>query len=419
MTSASAALQALFAEDFAWELQDNPEYAFQAGQFDVQYAAGKELQNVSPQAFLQRKEHSALMLQKMKELRAKYEFVGTEKIHCDLFVSMHEDLIAFVDTCPMYLLPINSMGYGAVTNNFLECVEWMRFETISDFNKYLATLKCFDTQMDQFIEALREGIRQNIIQSKDVAKDVIPLITSIIEGPLEELYAPLNNEASAAVINTDAGLKQAITEAIEATRESFKKLMAFYTSEYQPKLREGAGLCGLSNGAEMYKACLKYHTTTEYTPDEIHNIGLKEVAAIEERYKNDVMIPLGFDPEKFVEFVEYARNDKQYYVSTPEQLLEKYHVMCDKIAEIMPNYFKEIPKSPLEMLPKQGGPAAYYLAGTADGKRPGRFYVNVSHIEKRPLYECVALSLHEAIPGHHHQIALALENDSLPWVCRG
>ena len=141
------------------------------------------------------------------------------------------------------------------------------------------------------------------------------------------------------------------------------------------------------------------------------------MANIERRYVADVLTPLGMSSSDFDSFVESMRNDSKFYVSTPQQLLDTYKSLTNEINDIMPKYFKDMPSSPLDIASKQGGPAAYYIAGTADGKRPGRFYVNVSHIEKRPLYETVALALHEAIPGHHHQLSLALENTRLPFVC--
>ena len=113
-----------------------------------------------------------------------------------------------------------------------------------------------------------------------------------------------------------------------------------------------------------------------------------------------------------------VRSNKEYYVDSPETIVAIYQKLCSEIEQIMALYFADIPNTPLEITTKTVGPAAYYLTGTPDGKRPGRFYVNVSHIEKRPLYETVALALHEAIPGHHHQISLATENTDIPNFMR-
>jgi uncharacterized protein (DUF885 family) len=111
------------------------------------------------------------------------------------------------------------------------------------------------------------------------------------------------------------------------------------------------------------------------------------------------MIPLGFDPDDMTTFMEFVKHDKQFYVSSSEALVEVYRNTCREIDEIMPKYFKEFPLSPLEIKSREGGPAAYYLAGTADGTRPGRFYINTSHVDQKATFERVALSLHEAIPG--------------------
>jgi uncharacterized protein (DUF885 family) len=152
----------------------------------------------------------------------------------------------------------------------------------------------------------------------------------------------------------------------------------------------------------------------------VHGVGLSEVARIEARYRAEVLAPLGYGtgPDDFKRFVDMARENEEYYVKTPEELVDIYRRLCAEISELMPQYFADIPKTPLEITTKNVGPAAYYLAGTPDGKRPGRFYVNVSHIEQRPLYETAALALHEAIPGHHHQVSLATENSGIPPFLR-
>jgi len=124
--------------------------------------------------------------------------------------------------------------------------------------------------------------------------------------------------------------------------------------------------------------------------------------------------------EKFAQFVNDARSNTDYYYTTEAQLLEGYRLKCQAIKNVLPKYFNVFPSSPLEIVRKDAptAPAAYYLAGTPDGSRPGRFYVNVSNINARPKYEMTSLALHEAIPGHHHQCALALENVAIPDFLR-
>jgi len=113
-------------------------------------------------------------------------------------------------------------------------------------------------------------------------------------------------------------------------------------------------------------------------------------------------------------FIKYVRTNPDFYASSEEDLLGIYRSLCHKIDQLLPLYFSEIPRSKLEIVAKTRGPSAFYLAGTSDGKRPGRFYVNVDNLKGKPTYECVALTLHEAVPGHHHQMSLASENKFIP-----
>jgi uncharacterized protein (DUF885 family) len=128
--------------------------------------------------------------------------------------------------------------------------------------------------------------------------------------------------------------------------------------------------------------------------------------------------PLGFDTNKFSEFVEVIKKDPRFYVKTSNELLQVYKDVVDKISTVLPQYFQRFPQSPLEIHSMEYGPAGFYMVGTADGKRPGRFSIGVSNIEQRPTFEKIALTLHEAIPGHHHQLSLLLENLALPKFLR-
>ena len=173
------------------------------------------------------------------------------------------------------------------------------------------------------------------------------------------------------------------------------------------------------------------------SPQEVHETGLREVRRIRDRYRDDVLVPLGMmskeeaalkgeEGEKlftsrFKTFVESARVEKDQYFDSEKALLDTYRGTVDRIAKVLPQgYFDTFPKSRVEIVSKNApsSPAAYYMAGTPDGSRPGRFYVNVSNLKERPKYEMMSLSLHEAIPGHHHQVALAIENKKIPDFLR-
>ena len=412
----SRELQDLFASDWAWEMEDNPEFASQSGEHDIVPVPGKELQDLSPSAYTARREHSQQMLEAIRSIQATCSLSKTEAIYAALFERSHREICQAIDSAPMYLLPINSMMAGGVLFSFSESIEWMRFESVGDFKLYLGRLKAYPRQINQFIEAMRAGIASGYVASTAMVRSVQQQMDDILEGDLPDFVSPLNGDEATAILSQEPGLRESLEEAIAGIKPALRTFRDFYIAEYVSALRIDPACSALPNGVDAYNILLKCHTTTDLTADEVHEIGLKEVATIEARYINDVLLPLGFEPDQFSKFVEFVRHDPQFYVPTAEALLDVYRTTCKKIEGLMPQYFNEIPRSPLEITSKPGGPAAYYLAGTADGKRPGRFYVNVSHIEKRPVYENVSLSLHEAIPGHHHQASIALENESIPNV---
>jgi uncharacterized protein (DUF885 family) len=142
-----------------------------------------------------------------------------------------------------------------------------------------------------------------------------------------------------------------------------------------------------------------------YTPDEVHAIGLAEVQRISARIQHECMRAMGFAEGQQEQFANFMRTEKRFYRDSPEELLEHYNGVLFRINALLPAFFHEQAKCPLEILSRSDGPSAFYMAGTADGKRPGRFYVNVSHCEQRSVCDAVALALHEGVPGHHLQVA--------------
>lgn len=406
-------LHQLFKEDWDFEMQDNPEFASQAG---LQTAtSGHCLQDVSEAGYEARKEHSARMLEKMATVDFTLFSSDDARVFAPLFVQMHRDIVENVKHCPVFFFPINSMGYGGVCYSFLESIEWMPFETLSDYDALLARVRSAPLQLQQFTSVMRAGMEKKMVASTAMLRGVEAQLEEIISGDFPEVRAPLALPlASGLTTEKMAEFEAAIT----SLKFAFECFLNFFHDEYLPCATFDPSVSALPGGERIYEQCLRYHTSTDMSPDAIHLDGLTEVARIEKRYVDDVLTPLGYKPDEFEKFVEFVRTDKQFYVSSSAELLSKYKEMCAKISKILPDYFNEIPTSPLDIVEKSVGPAAYYLAGTADGSRPGKFSVNCSDIDQRPLYEMVALSLHEANPGHHHQCSVVLESSSLPDFMR-
>lgn len=406
--SASERLQAILDADFKFQLYDNPEFATQAGFHD----RDDQLQDLGPRDWEFRIEHNAKILTHLAKLDGESELSKTQKLHAQLLKSAVEDESKAIEL-GCHCTPINSIGIGGVYENFLELMEWMKFETTEDFAKYLNRLMAFPKQAQGWQDLLAYGSgMRGMSASKSMLRKVAERMQALIDGDLAELKAPMEGK------ELDEELKQQLNDAIEnCFRASIRGLNSFMEEFYGDRAREEPGICAVRNGKEIYELSLKFHTTTTKTPQEIHDLGLSEVARIEARFQKDVLDALSFKGS-FQEFVAETKQNKDFFYTSEEDLMSGYRDLVARITEKLPSYFEKMPSTPLEVVQQTRGPAAYYFAGTPDGSRPGRFYVNTTRLDERPKYEMIALALHEGVPGHHLQGALALENKELPDFMR-
>jgi uncharacterized protein (DUF885 family) len=211
------------------------------------------------------------------------------------------------------------------------------------------------------------------------------------------------------------------TEAQAVIREqvvpAYRRLLRAFVDDYLPRTRESIAVADLPQGRAAYDFLARWYTTTDLTPDQIHDIGLKEVARIRaamEKLKTEI----GFTGT-LAQFFHHLQTDPKFYCSTPEELLRTYRDVAKRIDPELTKVFRTIPRMPygVRPIPDNIAPdttAAYYQGGAVDGTRPGFYYVNLYKPESRPKWEMVPLSLHEAVPGHHFQFALALEMTDAP-----
>jgi uncharacterized protein (DUF885 family) len=198
---------------------------------------------------------------------------------------------------------------------------------------------------------------------------------------------------------------------------AYRRLDAYFAQEFLPKLRQTDGIWDTTDGAAYYQNRIKYHTTTSLTADEIHEIGLKEVARIRGEM-DKIIAQVGFKGS-FQDFIQYLRTDPKFYYKTGEELFEAYLAVSKRIDPELVKLFGKIPRTPygVRPIPMTSAPnttTAYYQPPALDGTRAGYYYVNLYRPEVRPKYEMEVLSVHEAVPGHHFQIALAYEQGELP-----
>jgi uncharacterized protein (DUF885 family) len=252
----------------------------------------------------------------------------------------------------------------------------------------------------------------------------LPQIQSQIVDAAEDsaFWKPIENMPDDFSAEDRERLTAAFRDAIEnKIIPAYQRVSNFVGDEYMAAARDTVGLYALPEGPKWYAYNVRRITTTDLTPDEIHQIGLDEVARIHEEMRG-VMEEVGFEGD-LMEFFDFMNNDDQFYFDEPEQLIQGYLDMSDRISELAKELFNVFPKSGFEVrrvepFREASASGGSYRTGTPDGKRPGVFYANAYDIKARPIWGMESLFLHEAIPGHHFQRSLQVENEALPGFRR-
>ncbi|MDR3403725.1 MAG: DUF885 domain-containing protein [Chthoniobacter sp.] len=316
-----------------------------------------------------------------------------------------------------YLIPLDQRG-GIQTED--ELGDALRFETVKDYEDWIARLRSFGVYMDQTIALMREGMRRHLVQPKITMRRLPAQIArQIVTTPEQSpFFSPLrkfpNTIDPAERDRLAAAAKVAIRESVLPAYQRFQN---FFTGEYLPACFDGVGAWHWPEGDELYAYLARQFTTTKLTPKEIHEIGLAEVARIRGEMEK-VKAACGYQGT-LPAFFQYLRTEPRFFCSDPNQLLLEYRATAKRIDPTLSKVFRTLPRAPygVEPVPENVAPdtsAAYYRPLAADGSRAGTFFVNLYKPETRPRWEMMVLSLHESVPGHHLQFALAQEQGALP-----
>ena len=317
---------------------------------------------------------------------------------------------------PSYYMSLNQRGG---VQSYYETGDRLVYSSRSDYEDWLIRLSKYSDNINNTTNNLKEGLSKGYTQPKLITKQVITQIDNLLNSDLDShpylkvfLSANdkyfINDEKNQIIDNA----KELITNKIIP---AYQELNAYLKNEYLPKSRDSIGLDGVPNGKEWYEYVARYHTTTNLTPDEIHNIGLNEVKRIRSEMEQ-IIKDLEWEGD-FKSFLNYLRTSPRFYYDNGEDLLNAYLIMAKKIDPLLPKIFKVFPRAPYGVIPipEESAPfttTAYYNA-PAKG-RPGYFYANLYKPESRPKYEIPVLTVHEAVPGHHFQISLAQELENVP-----
>jgi len=407
---------ALLEEHFKRNLVLNPIYATSIGedQYNDQYA-----NSIGPQYRAASHDLDVEFLSRLDAIDHS-ELTAQDQLSFDMFKLRLEMSLAG-EQFPTHLAPMNQ--FRSATSSFVRLGSGSGlhpFDSVKDYEDFLGRVDGFVVYIDQSIANMKEGIQLGITQPKVLMQKFVPQVKSQLVDSAEEsgFYTPILNMPESFSESDRERLTLAYKDAIETKIvPAYARIDNFMGDEYLAAARESVGLLDLPGGDAWYAHNVRQITTTDLTPDEIHQIGLDEVARIQNEMRG-VMEEVGFDGS-LAEFFEFVYADPRFFFDEPEQLIQRYRDMSALIEGLAPKLFEVFPKTPFEVRrvePYREASASKgsYQSGSADGSRAGIFYANAYNVGVRPKWDMQSLFLHEAIPGHHFQISLQQENEELP-----
>jgi uncharacterized protein (DUF885 family) len=401
--------RALFERDWQWRLQHQPEYATSLG--DHRYDA--TLSDSSLAGAAKDLEHERRMLELARQLD-RSQLAGQDLLSLDLFVADKERSLARTAIVPFDPQPITARD--GIHIRLPQLAAQMPFVTEDDYRTYIARLNAVPRHIDGIVEQLREGIRTGWTAPKVLVAGLPAQLRALREhlgdGALSEPFRRLPATIPQPVREKLALDGQA---AVAGLAPSLQQLEDFVRTEYLPAARPAIAASSLPGGPAWYALLVKSATTTDLLPSEIHALGVKEVARI--RAEIAALVPRTGFRGNLTQFITFARSDPRLFFTEPEALLNRYRRTIARVGSKLPLLFNAIPADELAVKPvqalgaeSQGG--AYYEAGSPD--RVAALVVNTSRLNTRPMWEVETLTLHEALPGHHLQVARAQGNAELP-----
>jgi uncharacterized protein (DUF885 family) len=409
--SRRSALRALLDEQWQFTLRENPEFASYLG--DKRY--NDQLSDVSV-AGIERQ------LAKSRELLARFEAIDNtgfpEQEALDK-VLMVRNLRETLDGARFkrWEMPVNQLS--GIHLEMPELVTLLTFATVKDYDDLVARYRKLPAAFDQTVDSMRKGLADGLMPPKFLLEKVAEQAAAIAsQKPEDTAFAEPLKKFPAAVPAAEQGrIREAMLAAIrEAVLPAYRRFADFVKTDYAPKGRTQAGMWSLPDGAARYAFEVKTNTTTDLTPEQIHQIGLRQVAEIEQQMLA-IAKRLGYADLK--SFNAKVQGDPDLKARSREQILEIYRGYIDGMNAKLPSLFGRLPKAKVEVAPVEAfrekeAPGANYQPGTLDGTRPGRVQVNTYDPTSRKTISMESTAYHEGVPGHHLQIAIAQELPTLP-----
>ena len=404
-------LDELFARERAYQLQLDPVRTSSAG--DRRW--NDRWPDLSLEAMAAQQAHTREVLARLQGIDPG-RLSPADRLNYDLFrdqrrLELEESEIRW------YLLPVrHNIGIHVAD----QVAGGLPFQTVKDYEDWIARMRSFPVYMDQTIALMREGVRAHMVFPRDTMERVPRLVDAqIVDDPARSgFYKPfLRFPESIGAADRDRLGGQAREAIASAVVPSYRRLRELFAGEYLPAAPRAIGVWSMPEGERIYAHFVRKNTTTSMSPKEVHERGLAEVARLHGEMQA-AMARTGFKGS-FAEFTTFLRTDPRFYFESSDELLAAYRVMAKRIDPLLVKVFRKLPRRPYGVEPVPAAiagdtVAGYYSRGTPDGTRAGTLFVNVSRPETRPRYEMLTLALHEGVPGHHIQRALAMELEDVP-----
>lgn len=409
-------LEAIVNQSWVFKLKEDPLFATEVG--DHRY------NNKLPAMTEQDEKRRYLFYKKIQAKLDKIQLRDLNKadtVSYDIFRREIENAIAEYEF-KAYLMPFNAdSGFYSA---FASLPAQMPFKTVQDYDNYIARLNAFKIYMDQQITLMRAGLETGISQPRVILEGLDDGIKSYLVNDITKnrFFVPFAHYSDTVPEVEQVRLSKAGIAAIQnSIVPAYQVLLDFMLNEYMPKARTEISVSVLPNGKTYYTHLIKRHTTLEMPAEDIHRIGLDEVKRIRAEMQS-IIKQLEFKGD-FKAFVTFLRTDPQFYAPTERALLKEARDIAKRMDARLPRLFKTFPRMPYGVEPVPADIAPKYTTGryvgTSSGStEPGYYWVNTYALDQRPLYSLTALTLHEAVPGHHFQISLAKELESIPTFRR-
>ena len=412
LQAAPTPLQQLFDDEWAARMRDEPLFATQSGVNTY----NDKLPSVTPADYDRR-------LRQDREFLARLE--GLDRSALDPQSQLNYDLFEFVLEHRIALAPFRGYRIPMLSDEgfhieVTRMTEGVLMRRARDYEDYLARLRALPTYFAQNIANMRQGAKDGFTLPAEILPGIVAVIdaqqiTDAKQTPFYKPFAGMPDTIAAA----DQARLRAAGEAVisKEVAGAYRDLRKFMHESYVPAARRTIAAYALPEGQAYYAALVRYFTNLDVTPERVHEIGLGEVKRI--RAEMDAIIAqVGFKGT-FPEFLAFLRTDPQFYARTPEELLKEASYIAKQVDGMLPAYFGKLPRLPYSVQPVPAEIAPNYTTGRYSpppigGTKGGEYWVNTYALDKRPLYVLAALTLHEAVPGHHLQGALARELENVP-----